>query len=259
MSENPYQAPSADVGDYQPALGAGNLLAQPRTVPAGRGASWFAEAWKLFVISPGLWIVFILVFFCISFGFQVVPIIGPLASYLIFPILSAGVAAACESLRRGEVMEFSQLFAGFSQQTGQLVLLGALYLAAFIAIGLIVVVPLVGMGAMGLLFGEAAEGSTVSLTVILVVLIAMALMIPVMMAYWFAPVLVFLHGIPAIDALKMSFFACLRNLLPFLVFGLVGLVVMILGMLPLFLGMLVVGPLLMMSPYVGYRDIFFDE
>ena len=41
------------------------------------------------------------------------------------------------------------------------------------------------------------------------------------MLNWFAPALVALRGVSAIDAMKLSFVSCLRNWLPFLLYGLV--------------------------------------
>ena len=41
------------------------------------------------------------------------------------------------------------------------------------------------------------------------------------MLNWFAPALVALRGATAVEAMKLSFFACLRNWVPFLVYGLI--------------------------------------
>ena len=47
------------------------------------------------------------------------------------------------------------------------------------------------------------------------------------------------------------------NILPFLIYGLVAMVLVILGSLPLMLGLLVVVPLLTIAIYTAYRDIFY--
>ena len=41
------------------------------------------------------------------------------------------------------------------------------------------------------------------------------------MLNWFAPALVALRGATAVEAMKLSFFSCLRNWVPFLVYGLI--------------------------------------
>ncbi|MEO7760372.1 MAG: hypothetical protein ABIS68_00530, partial [Casimicrobiaceae bacterium] len=60
-------------------------------------------------------------------------------------------------------------------------------------------------------------------------------------------------------ALKWSFFACLKNMWPFLVYGLITLLLAIVASIPLGLGWLVLGPVIIASVYTSYRDIFFDR
>ena len=61
---------------------------------------------------------------------------------------------------------------------------------------------------------------------------------------------------PPVEALKASFNACLKNTLPFLVYGLVVMVLLFFAALPVGLGFLVLIPVLSGSVYVSYRDIF---
>jgi uncharacterized membrane protein len=83
--------------------------------------------------------------------------------------------------------------------------------------------------------------------------------VPLLMAYWFAPALVIMHGVAPIAAMKASFGACLRNILPFLVYGIVMMVLAFLAMIPVGLGMLVWIPLSFTSTYAAYRDIFTED
>ena len=76
------------------------------------------------------------------------------------------------------------------------------------------------------------------------------------MATWFAPALIVLHELAPIAALKASFYACLRNWIPFLIYGLAMLVLGILAAIPVGLGFLVLIPVLVASVYTAYRDIF---
>jgi uncharacterized membrane protein len=87
-------------------------------------------------------------------------------------------------------------------------------------------------------------------------LVALALSIPIYMALWFAPALVVLRGMAPVAALQESFFGCLKNILPFLVYSIVLMVLGIVASIPLGLGWLVLGPTLIASVYVSYRDVF---
>ena len=63
--------------------------------------------------------------------------------------------------------------------------------------------------------------------------------LPLMMACWFAPALVMLRHDEPVAAMKASFFACLANVLPMLVYGLIGIVLAIVASIPFGLGWLV--------------------
>ena len=56
--------------------------------------------------------------------------------------------------------------------------------------------------------------------------------------------------------MKASFFACLSNWLAFLVYGLIILVLWFIASIPLFLGLVVLVPVLICSVYASYKDIF---
>jgi uncharacterized membrane protein len=84
----------------------------------------------------------------------------------------------------------------------------------------------------------------------------MALLIPLMMALWFAPLLIVLQDLSVLEALRMSFKGCFINTLPFLVYGLITLPLLILGVLTLGLGLLVIMPIIFISIFVSYRQIF---
>ena len=80
--------------------------------------------------------------------------------------------------------------------------------------------------------------------------------IPVAMAVWFGAPLILFHDLRPLQAFRMSFTGCLRNILPFLLYGIVVFVLLILAMLPFLLGLLVLIPVGMASLYTSYRDIF---
>jgi uncharacterized membrane protein len=87
-------------------------------------------------------------------------------------------------------------------------------------------------------------------------LIALLLIVPLGMSIWFAPALAALHELTAFEAMKLSFRGCLRNVLPFLSYGLAAIVLAIVASIPLGLGWLLLIPVACCSVYAGYRDIF---
>jgi uncharacterized membrane protein len=76
------------------------------------------------------------------------------------------------------------------------------------------------------------------------------------MAYWYAPILVGLNNLSAIQAMKLSFVACLKNMLPFLLYGLIFMLLLVAAIIPFGLGLLIAVPVMMTSLYASYVDVF---
>jgi uncharacterized membrane protein len=98
--------------------------------------------------------------------------------------------------------------------------------------------------------------TTLGIGALLAVLFGLLLGVPLVMAYWYAPALVVFRNDDPIAAMKTSFTACLVNMMPMLVYSLLGLVFAIVATIPLGLGWLVLGPVFVASVYASYKDIF---
>ena len=256
MSSNPYAAPKAAVADEP--VPQGEYVEGGQAVPASHGWNWIAEGWTLFKAAPGLWIGMVVVLFIILFGMAMVPFAGAIAQSLLMPVFMAGMALGCRAIDDGSGMQFNHLFEGFKLRFGTLVAVGALYLAGFVAI-MVVVMLIFGAGMAALFVGggqpDTAQAGA-ALGVLLAVLVAIALSLPLVMAVWFAAPLVVFHNLGAVEAMKASFTGCLRNVVPFLVYGVVGLALAIVASIPIGLGWLVLGPVIVASVYTSYRDIY---
>ena len=114
----------------------------------------------------------------------------------------------------------------------------------------------VGMSAM-MGQGDPQQVAAMGLTMVLAMLIVFALLLPVIMAIWFAAPLVVFHEHGAWEAMKGSFAGCLKNILPFLWYSVV---LMLLARASprcrSMLGWLALGPVLAASLYTAYRDIY---
>lgn len=235
------------------------FVAAGRTVPAQNSWKWNVEGWNLFKRQPRIWIALIVVFIVISIALAFIPILGLLASMVLGPVFVAGVMIGCRAQDEGGELKIEHLFAGFRSRFGTLLTVGLLYLAATAVIALIAGL-VTGVKLLSLLGGGASDPGAVlsaAMTLLLALLIMLALMVPVFMAIWFAPPLVVFHQLGALEALKSSFAGCLKNTVPFLVYGVILLVASIVASIPFGLGWLVLGPLIAASIYTAYRDIFF--
>jgi hypothetical protein len=266
-AHNPYAPPQADLTPPPgPAAGVEGL-AEPRSVPAGRGWGWIAEAWPMLKARPLAWVVAVLILIAVSVGLSLLPGVGTLLGTLVGPILTAGLMIGAHQQHGGGGFELGHLFAGFSRNPGRLMLLGVAYLGFAVLLGLTIGIGMVAIVA-GLAPGLPEGGfdteggldpgamETLGPLLLLPVLFALLLGMPLAMAMVFAPALVALNDVPVLQSLKLSFLGCWRNLIPFLVYGLCAMGLLILGALPLGLGLLAVAPLLTIAIYLAYRDIY---
>jgi len=237
----------------------------PRTVAAGRGTAWWAEGWRLFTAAPGVWIVITILYVVINCMLAFIPVLGTVATTLLAPVLAGGVLSGCRALDRGGELTVNHLFAGFSDKLAPLIIVGLLYLAGTIVIVVVVMAGLftaVGVTGIGKLLGGDPLGAgiavlaTLGIGALLATLFGLLLGIPLIMACWFAPALVVFRNDEPLAAMKASFDACLVNMLPMLVYSLLGLVLAIVASLPFFLGWLVLAPVFAASVFASYKDIY---
>jgi hypothetical protein len=230
-----------------------------RAVAAGQGWVWITGGFEMFKKQPGMWIALVVVLFVILFVLAFIPILGALATFLLMPVFTGGLMLACQAQQRGSPLEIGHLFAGFKTQTGNLIVVGALALGGFIIV-MVPVMLIVGVGAFfGAARGDAAGAAAIGGSFFIAWLLAMALSILLYMALWFAPALVALRGVAPVEAIRQSFLGCLKNVVPFLIYGIIMMVLGIVATIPLGLGWLVLGPVAVASVYVAYRDIYGDS
>ncbi|HET9469861.1 MAG TPA: BPSS1780 family membrane protein, partial [Usitatibacter sp.] len=177
--------------------------------------------------------------------------------------IAAGFVVACRSIEQGGEFELEHLFAGFRIRFGNLVVVGLLFLAGSVAI-VLVFAAFLGFTILGaVLTGDSQQiAATVMKSffgLALGGLVALALWVPLVAAFWFAPALVVLNDVRPVEAMKQSFVASFRNFVPFLVYGIVMLVFAVLAAIPLGLGLLVWMPLAIASSYAAYRAIFTED
>jgi uncharacterized membrane protein len=258
--------PSAPPPSQPPIVPSGSpeTSAAPRegwAVDAGHGASWWTDAWRLFTAAPVIWIVIALIYVALMIGLHFIPLIGQIAGTILTPVLVGGVMLGCRELDRGGDLTVGHLFAAFNTRLGPLVLLGVLEFAGWIVVLLIaalVAAMAFGFSSLSALWsGEPAQvWAALGIGALIVALVVLLLTVPLVMAFWFAPALMTLRGEEAVSSLKTSFAACLRNIVPFLIYGLLGLVFAIVATIPFGLGWIVLGPVFAASVYTSYKDIF---
>ena len=217
---------------------------ESREVDPGACFDWLRQGWAMFLVNPGVWIGSTLLLLIILMAISIVPLFG------------AGMIKLCRRIGEGDEPEIADLFAGFRHNAGQLVMVGVFFAIGVFGIAFMAFL-LVSGGALGGVVTGSVAGFGIALGgVMLAGLLVMVLSVPVIMATWFAPALVLFHDMQPLDAMKASFAAGTKNLLPMVIFGVFLVVALFFAMLPLGMGLLLLLPVFSGAVYASYRDIF---
>lgn len=258
---NPYAPPLTHVADREerPPTDSGVFIPYGRSRPPGRGAGWIGDAWRILRAQPGMWAVALILLFIAYVVLSLIPLVNFFVQLLV-PFAYAGIAMAADQQRRTGTFELGALLAGFNKQPVSVLAVGGVTILAGI---LFIAVLFILIGAE--IFGAAMRGGQPDPSILLsarfwmAFLIGMAVMIPVAFATYLAPQLIVLHDQPALTAMKMSLIGCLKNILPGIVFLLCAMVLILASMIPLLLGLLISIPIMVITNYTVYRDIFVEE
>jgi uncharacterized membrane protein len=236
-----------------------------RKLNAARGWTWIKHGYQLIMRNPLMSITFALICALALFTALKMPVLGPLLAVLLIPIIMAGYMRVCRALEEEEEVELTHLFEGFKKHTARLAALGG-----FLMLGMLVssmVMVFVGGEPLRTLLENVntandpqllidammTAGSSVAFSLI----VGFAMICALMLAYQYAPMLVFFDDLPPLDALRASLAGSLRNLVPYVVYNLIlQVIALVLGLLPYNVGLIVLLPLGLTSLYVSYRNIF---
>jgi hypothetical protein len=240
----------------------------PRTVPAGHGWTWIAQGYALFRRSPANWLAVVVMLLAMSKLLALVPLLG-VVFILLMPIFIAGLMEGCRALERGEPLQLMHLACGFRRNAADLVTLGGLSLVGNLVV-MMIVISLAGdsISTLNAAFaGGTPEVISPELRAAWVV-VARALLtgtlvsLPLLLALWYAPMLVYFHDARPLGAMKSSLQACARNAPAMLVYGLVVFVGIFVAM-PFAkalhqydLALWLLAPVLVPSLYASYKDIY---
>nr|MBL8412199.1 hypothetical protein [Dechloromonas sp.] len=229
---------------------------ESREVDAGACFDWLQQGWAMFLVNPGIWIGSTVLLLVILMAISIVPFFGQVAAHLLVPLFGAGMVQICRHMTDEQQPEIADLFAGFKHNAGQLIMVGVIFAAGVFGLALIAFLLVTGGIFGGVVTGKVAGFGIALGGVMLAGLLVALLSVPIIMATWFAPALVFFHDMKPAAAMRASFDAGAKNWLPMVIFGIFLVVALFFAMLPLGLGLLLLLPVFSGAVYASYRDIF---
>jgi hypothetical protein len=225
-------------------------------VPPSRGVAWIAESFRLFKRAPLAWIGLCAGWMMMTLGLILVPLIGGVIANFLQPVFFASFAIAAFKQAAGEPIVMGDLFTGFRRNVRSLINLGALLLLLQIAIFALLALLGLPMSAPADRNVTVAEYLQMFEGKEWILALGFLLTAIVKGALWFAPPLIAFHGMSTMHAIRWSVYAALANFGAMVTYGAVLMLLFILGVIPWALGLLVVIPLMAISTFVGYREVF---
>jgi hypothetical protein len=253
------------------------LTVHAQTLPAAAGWRWIVDGFAIFRRNPALYSMLVVCYWLTIVFLNLLPFIGQAAAFMVMPGLAVGLMQAARDLERGQPVGLQTLFRSLKSNPRTLVILGILYLCC--QLGALVLSSVIDGGDLARVVLDGKEMDREMIeggALIAPAMFVMALMTPVVMAWWFAPVLAAWHGQGVGKSLFFSLVACWLNWRAFLVYGaglvlvaglapglLAGLLLLLFPEVQKFITalltvpmMLVILPVIFASFYVSYRDVF---
>ncbi len=187
------------------------------------GYRWLSEGIKLFLSQPWPWLALVGVSLLSILLLSLLPFLGLIAIFTLFPGVVAGFLLASQAATERQTINFQHLVAGFKAAWRPLLAVGG---QAFLVFFLVLVVILLGwreefQHLVQLMRSQTPDRAALiagAQQLTLASILAMAALLVLAVATWFAPALVVFQKMEARPAMLLSIRACLNNFAPFLVF-----------------------------------------
>ena len=205
-------------------------------VPARTGAAWVRQGLQAFAKRPLAFVSLFFFFMAVVSIASQVPLVGTVIALMLLPTMTLGLmaaAAATSSLapdggKPASAAVFLASINAVRADVKPMLVLGALYAFLFLAVmGLSALVD-GGQFARVYLLGESVNRELAQSGEFQAALwLAMALYLPLSLAFWHAPALVHWHKVPPAKSLFFSLVACFRNFGALVVYGLTWIAVFV--------------------------------
>jgi hypothetical protein len=223
---------------------------------------WLGAGWFAFKSNLGAWLVLSILFLITLMLLGILPFVGILFVALFMPFLLTGLLVSAHRSLVGSLARVEDMLMGFNDDRLRRPLL---QLGSFMALGtLLIFIALYPLSLEALKATYTAQSDTHLAATLAAMeqsspvslLLQMGVIALVLMAFFYATPLVLFEDQAPLDAVTNSLLACLKNIIPLTLFGIM---VLILGFVASFafgLGYLVLIPVLASANYASFRDTF---
>ena len=222
------------------------MTVKVNSVSPASAQRWLSHGWALFREQSGLWIqcgIFLMLLAYVAISSH--QLFGLLHAF-IMPFLSASFYHMAFNAHHGVKSRFGDLFKAF----GDPMVRGPfIQLAAFGVLMSLAVSPLTESITNQWIEQKTLDGERMALVLAYQAFVQMFMLFAV-------PVIYFFHEKNLLVAMKLSFFGCLRNLLPLLLLAFMAMALVVLCSITMGLLFVVVIPWLMIALFAAFHEIF---
>ncbi|SCK12928.1 BPSS1780 family membrane protein [Vogesella sp. LIG4] len=228
----------------------------PRRVPAVHGWYWVAQAFYLVREQPLTWILFAASYLLLHLLFGLLPGLGQLLAIMLSPVFAGSFVLAARRADRGATLRPQEVLAAFQEHARPLIGLGLSYFGLLVLTMLLIMLLLMAMMG-GMHDPQKMQALPLGTQMVGMSLMAGGLFIASLL-YWFAPAAVVLGGFDPLRAMRRSLAGGLLNWQAVLLCGLVLSALLLLALLPAGLGLLLWLPVMFVTVYTAWQDVFGD-
>lgn len=222
-------------------------------------SQYISKGFNIFGKNAGMFIGYLLVYFAISIGLSIIPILGQLASLVISGALLAGYYIVADKTERGEHVEFSNFFDGFKSLTP--LFIGTLLLIVM-AIALMIPFFIIVVFKFGIesLSGDGSFPDFGILDFIVIAAVFIGILY-ISVSFIYMTLFIVFDKMDAWAAMMASRKIVEKNFILHVLFFIVWGFIIMLSALPLGLGLLATIPAFYCSIYAAWADItdFYNE
>lgn len=260
---NPYKQPISDISQANDDL--------CKKLPTTFAFGWWREAWRLFWARPFTWLILTIVLFVVGVSLVLTKYLSPLL-LLFLLIYVTGLQYVGHKIYHHQDANISDWLTTLSERLAAL--LALLLMTVGLMVALLAILPIL-VFVVGFIYNKISSNDVyfnfwfniphtpLVYLLAIVMFVGWVVFHPVLMAVFFAPMLV-MTGHKPISAMRLSFYAYKKNFVPLTVFGL--LVVLSLAVIMLLMGyaglsaLLAIWwlPMIGLGALVAYCQIFDD-
>lgn len=215
-----------------------------RRAPALAALSWLKQSWAVFLQAPLCWILMFVTLGLIALLSQIHPFTAVIG-IMLNPFLTAGVYKSVVAVQQNQPIRYADLFTPLQEPGCR---------AIFIRIAALNMLASIPLSTLAATLLQQQQQQQVQLPLVLL-FVAGFVLCWMIFAYAVA-IAYFLKERRVLAIMQASFVACWRNITALVVFGLLSLVLIMLTMPTLFIGLLLVVPVLNIAFFLSFNEFF---